>query len=105
MLFTNKIKKIQFKESIKVVVAYMETYNTNVWFPQISILSSWKVNENSKGRGGGGSQQPNCLRKSMKLNWKFQGVGGSKENTFHGGGMIIPGPHNVILSKKFHFPA
>ena len=58
-----------------------------------------------RGGGGGGSQQPNCLRKSMKLNWKFQGVGGSKENTFHGGGMIIPGPHNVILSKKFHFPA
>ena len=75
MLFTNKIKKIQFKESIKVVVAYMETYNTNVWFPQISILSSWKVNGNSKGRGGGGVSTAKLFKEKYEAELEIPGGG------------------------------
>ena len=31
----------------------------------------------------------------MKLNWKFQGRGGFKQKTFHGGGVDNLEPHNV----------
>ena len=57
-----------------------------------------KVIGNSEG-GMGGSQKPNFLWESMKLNWKFQGGGGFKpKNLLWGRYGYILEPH--IVSKK-----
>ena len=69
----------------------------------MSILPPQKGLEIPGGRGGEGSQRPPSLSICMKLDWNFQRgggiygkilfmgeareVGGSKEKSFHGGGM------------------
>ena len=48
-----------------------------------------------KFQGGGGSERPKFLKKSMKLNWNFQRAGGAQsQKTIHGGCGYFLEPYN-----------